>query len=87
MQGIGARQQVESLKNEAEFAKPDVCQRVIVELRNIDAIERIRAARRSVEAADEIHQRRFARARRPHDRDVLALHCGQRDAAKYGDLE
>ena len=44
-------------------------------------------ARRLVEAAEDVHQRRLARARRAHDRDELALVDGQRDAAQRVHLD
>ena len=40
--------------------------------RDIDAFEQVMAAGRPVEAAENIHQRRFARARRAHNGDELA---------------
>ncbi len=36
------------------------------------APEQVGALARRVEAADQVHQRRFARPRRPHDGDVFA---------------
>ena len=43
--------------------------------------------RRHVEAAEDVHQRRLARARRPGDRDELALVDAQRHVAQRRDLE
>ena len=40
--------------------------------RDVDAFEEIGAARRAVEAAEDVHQRGLARARRAHDREELA---------------
>ena len=42
--------------------------------------------RRRVEAADQVHQRRLAGARRPHDRDVFAALDCDRDPAQGVDL-
>jgi len=44
------------------------------------------AAGRQVEAAENIHERRLARARRTHDGDELAGLDGQADAAERFDL-
>ena len=44
-----------------------------------------RAARRLVEAGEDVHQRRLARARRAHDRDELARLDVERDAAQRVD--
>ena len=46
------------------------------------ALEQVGPGGRHVEAADEVHQRRLARPRRPHDGDVLVAADVQRDAAQ-----
>src|SRR5262249_31402329 len=55
---------------------------VVRETAGLDAIERVAAARRLVEAADHVHQRRLAGAGRPHDRDELAGLDVEVDAAQ-----
>ena len=45
------------------------------------------AGRRDVEAAEDVHQRRLARARRAGDRDELVLLDAQRHVAQRRDLE
>ena len=45
---------------------------VVVHLADQAAVDVVLALRRRIEAADQVHQGRFAGARRPHDRDVLA---------------
>ena len=54
---------------------------------DIDALEEVMAAGRLVEAAENVHQRRFARARRAHDGDELAGLDGEADAAQRFDLD
>ena len=44
---------------------------VVGEIPDLLAIELVRSAARRIQAADHVHERRFARARRPHDGDVL----------------
>ena len=51
---------------------PDVRQRVAVERRNINAIQPVTAFRRTVKAADHVHQGGFAGAARTHDGDKFA---------------
>ena len=46
------------------------------------SVQPVFAGVRRVEAADEVHQRRLARARRTHDRDVLVAADGEVDAAQ-----
>ena len=71
-QGRGAREQIEILKNESELAVAHVRQFVAAQGGNILAIEKIAAGRRPIEAAENIHQGRFARAARAHQRDEFA---------------
>ena len=73
VQGAGARQQVEGLEDEADLAVADRRQLVVVHLRDDLAAEHVGALARRVEAADQVHQRRLARARGSHDGHVLAL--------------
>ena len=69
----GAGQQVERLEDEADLLVPDPGERVVAQLRHPVAVEPVLAARRAVEAADQVHQRGLAGARRSHDRDELVL--------------
>ena len=64
----GARDQVEALEDEPDLAVADIGELVVVEVADVDAVEQVAAARRDVEAADDVHQRRLAAARRAHDR-------------------
>ena len=47
------------------------------ELRNVDAVEPVSAARRPIEAAQDRHQRRLARSGRAHDGDEFAVFDGE----------
>ena len=73
----GARQQVERLEHEAETGGSDLGQAVVVELGDIESLEEVAARGRAVEAAERVHERRLARARRAHDAEELALAHGQ----------
>ena len=73
------RDEMEKLEDEADLAAAGGGQLVVVEAGDILAFEEIGAAVRGVEQADDVEQGRFARAGRPHDRQVLARLDGQRD--------
>ena len=84
----GARDQVEALEDEADLAAAHARERrASSSVAHVDAVEPVPAARRHVEAADDVHQRRLARARRAHDRDEVAALDGQRDAAQRVHLD
>ena len=94
LDGAGARKQVEVLEDEAELAVADRGALVGRQRRHVGAVEPIGAARRPVETAEDVHERRLARARRAHDGDELAGrdvdgHAAQRlhrDVAELVDL-
>jgi hypothetical protein len=81
-QRIGARQQIESLKNKTDFAVADFGQLIVVHLADLAAVEFVSAGGRRVQAAEQVHQGGFAGAGRPHDGDVFAALDFQRDAAQ-----
>ena len=56
-----------------------------VELRDVDARDEDRARRRLVDAGDEVEQRRLAGARRPHQRDEVALRDVEIDVDQHRD--
>ena len=58
----GASQQVESLKHEPDLVVPHFGKLVAAELGDVAAVEEILAARRMIEAAEDVHQRRLPRA-------------------------
>ena len=76
----GARQQVEALEDEAEEMTADPRLMAGVEVADADAVEGIGAGGRPVEAAQDVHRRRLARAAGPHDGDELAARNGEVDA-------
>ena len=71
MQRIGARQQIERLKNETNFAISDVGEFIVHHRGNILAGELIMTGRRRIETTQHIHQGGFPGARRPHDREIF----------------
>ena len=79
---IAAWKKIEGLEDEADFFITDFGEIVVVEPGNVDTIKEVIAACWRVEAADDIHQGRFARAGRPHDRDVFVLLHADHNAAQ-----
>ena len=68
------RQQVVELEDEADVLRAPLRQRAAAERRSIShAGDLDRAARRLIEAAHQIEQRRLARSGRPHQRQKIAL--------------
>jgi hypothetical protein len=55
---------------------------VVVALADLGPAELVGAARRRVETADDVHQRRLSRSRRAHDGDVLPLPDVEGDAVE-----
>ena len=66
-----AWEEIEGLKDEADLAVPDAGELVLILVGNESATQPVLAGCWSVEAADEIHQCRFSRPGRTHDRHVL----------------
>src|SRR5690606_16310014 len=62
------RQQVEGLEDETDALTTQERQRVVTEARERGLAEVHGPARRGVEAREQVHERRLARARRAHDR-------------------
>ena len=83
----GAGEQVEGLEHEADLPVADLGALVAVEPRDVDAVEEVAARRRPVEAADDVHERALAGARRAHDRDELARRDRERDAVERAHLD
>ena len=67
------RQQVERLEDEADLVAAQLGQRLVVERRELVAVDLDGPRRRAVEPGEDVHQRRLAGARRPHDGDEAAL--------------
>ena len=62
-------EKIEALKDEAEVLAPQERTLVARQALDVHSAEEIRARRRAVERADDVHGRRLARARRAHDGD------------------
>ena len=79
------RQQVERLEDEADVLAAQARELAVVHARDVLAgdVDRARAGR--VEAGEQVHQRRLARARRAHDGGELAGREVERDAAQRVD--
>ena len=69
----GARQQVETLEDEADLAVAHDRELIAGHPRDIFAVEDVTAARRAIETAEDVHERRLAGSRRARDRHELAL--------------
>ena len=70
-------QQIEELENESDLVAAQARQFVIGEPAQAASVDFDLARRRGVQPADQIQQRRFARARRPDDGHHLAARDGQ----------
>jgi hypothetical protein len=70
--GRGARQEVEVLKDEADAAAADAGQGRLAQPSGVDPFEPVAALAGLVEAAENIHQGRFAGAGTAHDGDEFA---------------
>ena len=82
MQRVGARQQVERLEDEADFLVADTRQLVVAQIAHLLAVQPVLAARRGIEAADQVHQGGFPRAGWAHARDEFILLDLDIDAAQ-----
>src|SRR5439155_11741092 len=65
LQRIRPGEQVEGLEDEADLLVADLGEGVVVERLDLAAVQDVAAAGRRVEAADEVHERRLPRPRRP----------------------
>ena len=74
---VQIRQQVVTLKDEAERLAPQSRLFVFGHFGNLDTVDFIRSRRRHVQTADDVHQRRFARSRLSDNRDEIALFNGE----------
>ena len=66
-------QQVEVLKHEPQLITPERRQLIFTNRADVLAVQQHRAARRAVKRRQYVQQRRFARPRFAHNRDILAL--------------
>ena len=72
VQSRSARQQIESLENEADFLVPDARQLIVFHIADQLAVQVIQALGGRIQAANQVHQRRFAGTGRAHDGHVFA---------------
>ena len=81
-----ARQQVEALEHEPDLLIAHARQLVLRQLRHVPAVELIDAARRPVETAGDVHERRLAGSRRAgHGHELAGLDV-ERHAAQRADF-
>src|SRR6266852_2437218 len=77
-----ARHKLVRLEDETEAFLPQQRQLVVREAGHLAAVDAVRARGRPVEAADDVQERRLARARGPHDREVVPVGDRQVDVAQ-----
>jgi len=66
-------QKIESLKNKTNLLVPNQRESLLVVLRNINAFKQVTSGTRPVQTPQHVHERRFATAAGPHDRDELGV--------------
>jgi hypothetical protein len=71
-QGRGTRQEVIGLKDEADLFVPDLGKLVIIQPASVNPFKLINARGWLIKAANDVHQGRLPRARRPHYGQHLA---------------
>src|SRR5439155_7520595 len=79
-------EEVEELKDEADVLPAELRQLRVGERGYLRAVDRDGAGARLVEPGEDVHQRRLAGARRPHDGGQLAARDLERDAPQGVDL-
>jgi len=80
--GRGPGQKIETLKDKAHFPIPDLRQFILGKTADIDAVQQITARSELIEAAQDIHEGRFARSGRSHDGHKLPPVNGKGDAGE-----
>src|SRR5438552_1298704 len=78
----GAGEEIVALEDEAKKIAPEQSALVAGEGSDIGAAKEIATARWSIEAAEDIHRRRLAGARRTHDGNKFAARDGEVDAGQ-----
>src|SRR5205085_5943250 len=81
------RDQVERLKDKADLPVANPGELVLGQVGDVIAVEDVGARAREVEAADDVHQRALAGARRSHDRDEFSFRDMERDTFERRDLD
>lgn len=77
-----ARQKIKSLKNEADFLIADIGQLIVIHIADRFAVEDEYPGSGRIQAAQDIHERGFARAAGAHDGHVFAPGDLQADSAQ-----
>src|SRR6185503_4288895 len=77
-----SREKIERLKHEPDFLVTNARELVVVHLGDVLSVEPVLSLRWSIQAADQIHQRRLPGAGWSNDRDVLATRNVERNAVQ-----
>ena len=85
VQRRGARQQVEGLEHEPDFAVADVGELIVAQVAHQLLVQPVLPPGGGVQAPDQVHEGGFAAARGSHDGDKLAPADLEFDAAKGAD--
>lgn len=80
------RQQIEALKYEADLPVSRVRQLIVRKIGHFAPVQLIRALRRAVKTAENIHERGLPRAGRPHDGYKFPFFHSQIDVCQNGDF-
>lgn len=86
-EGIEAREEIELLEDEPDFAIADIGECLIVaEIRYIVSLEEESASGEGMEESDNIEERGFARPTLAHERDEFSFADDKIDIPEHGDL-
>jgi hypothetical protein len=77
-----ARKEIEALEDETELAVADAGQLPLIEAGDVDSLEQVTPGSRTVETAEDVHERRLSAAARSHDGDERARLHGNVDPAE-----
>ena len=77
-----ARQQVKALEHEPDAQGADLGKLIVGKLRHVEAFEQIATGGGRIQAAQDVHEGRFAGARGAGDRHELTGHHGERDVVQ-----
>jgi len=80
------RDEVVELEDEADVAAAPARQRALGQRADVGSVDHDLAGRGTIDACDQVEQRRLAGARRPHEREEFALGHAEVDAVEHGDL-
>src|SRR6266576_2468958 len=77
-QAVSARKKIEGLKNKTDLAIPNRRQLIVRHAGNVASIEFVASGTRRIEAAEHVHERRFAAATGAHNRQIFVAKNLQR---------